>query len=68
MTQTNPQSAVLIELEPVVAENLDRHLALAKEWHPHDYIPWSEGRDFAFLGGEDWARSSPGWTRPPRRR
>jgi acyl-[acyl-carrier-protein] desaturase len=55
MTQTNPQSAVLIELEPVVAENLDRHLALAKEWHPHDYIPWSEGRDFAFLGGEDWA-------------
>jgi acyl-[acyl-carrier-protein] desaturase len=55
MSQMNPQSAVLIELEPVVAANLDRHLALAKEWHPHDYIPWSEGRDFAFLGGEDWA-------------
>ena len=28
---------------------------MAQEWHPHDYIPWSEGRDFAFLGGEDWA-------------
>jgi len=55
MTQTSPDSAVLIELEPVVAENLDRHLALAKEWHPHDYVPWSEGRDFAFLGGEDWS-------------
>ena len=55
MSQTPPQSAVLIELEPVVAENLDRHLSLAKEWHPHDYIPWSQGRDFAFLGGEDWA-------------
>jgi acyl-[acyl-carrier-protein] desaturase len=55
MSQTSPQSAVLIELEPVVAENLDRHLALAKEWHPHDYIPWSQGRDFAFLGGHDWA-------------
>jgi acyl-[acyl-carrier-protein] desaturase len=55
MSTTNPQSAVLVELEPVVAENLDRHLALAREWHPHDYIPWSEGRDFAFLGGEDWA-------------
>jgi acyl-[acyl-carrier-protein] desaturase len=55
MPQTSPQSAVLIELEPVVAQNLDRHLSLAKEWHPHDYIPWSEGRDFAFLGGEDWA-------------
>jgi acyl-[acyl-carrier-protein] desaturase len=55
MSTTSPQNAVLVELEPVVAENLDRHLALAREWHPHDYIPWSEGRDFAFLGGEDWA-------------
>jgi len=45
---------VLAELEPTVAANLDRHLAMAKEWHPHDYIPWSRGRDFAFLGGEDW--------------
>ena len=55
MSQTNPHSAVLIELEPVVAENLDRHLAIAKEWHPHDYVPWNEGRNFAFLGGEDWS-------------
>ena len=46
---------LLRELEPVVAQNLDRHLGLAKEWHPHDYVPWSRGRDFAFLGGEDWA-------------
>jgi acyl-[acyl-carrier-protein] desaturase len=45
---------LLTELEPVVASNLDRHLGLAREWHPHDYIPWSRGRDFAFLGGEDW--------------
>jgi acyl-[acyl-carrier-protein] desaturase len=45
---------LLRELEPVVADNLDRHLAIAKEWHPHDYVPWSRGRDFAFLGGTDW--------------
>jgi acyl-[acyl-carrier-protein] desaturase len=55
MSSTSPQSAVLVELEQVVAENLDRHLSLAKEWHPHDYIPWDEGRNFAFLGGEDWS-------------
>ncbi|MBV9594694.1 MAG: acyl-ACP desaturase [Actinobacteria bacterium] len=48
------QTRLLIDLEPIVAENLDRHLGLAKEWHPHDYVPWSRGRDFAFLGGEDW--------------
>jgi acyl-[acyl-carrier-protein] desaturase len=46
---------LLRELEPIVADNLDRHLAIAKEWHPHDYVPWSRGRDFAFLGGTDWA-------------
>jgi acyl-[acyl-carrier-protein] desaturase len=45
---------LLAELEPVVAANLDRHLGLAKDWQPHDYVPWSQGRDFAFLGGEDW--------------
>ena len=47
--------SLLEDLEPVVAENLDRHLAIAQEWHPHDYIPGSEGRDFASLGGEDWS-------------
>ena len=55
MPQTSPYAAVLTELEPVVAQNLDRHLAIAKEWHPHDYVPWDEGRNFAFLGGEDWS-------------
>ena len=45
---------LLVELEPTVAANLDRHLGLAREWHPHDYVPWSRGRDFAFLGGQDW--------------
>jgi Fatty acid desaturase. len=49
------QARLLNDLEPVVAENLDRHLKLAKPWHPHDYVPWSRGRDFAFLGGEDWS-------------
>ena len=49
------QTKLLIELEPVVAENLDRHLKLAKEWFPHEYVPWSDGRTFdGLLGGEEW--------------
>ena len=49
------QTALLMELEPVVATNLDRHLSLAKEWFPHEYVPWSEGRTFdGVLGGEPW--------------
>jgi acyl-[acyl-carrier-protein] desaturase len=48
------QTRLLHELEPVVAANVDRHLGVAKDWQPHDYVPWSKGRDFAFLGGDDW--------------
>jgi acyl-[acyl-carrier protein] desaturase len=49
------QTDILRELEPVVEENLERHLTVAKEWFPHEYVPWSEGRDFdGLLGGEAW--------------
>jgi len=52
------QTALLTELEPVVAANLDRHLSLAKEWFPHEYVPWSDGRTFdGILGGEPWHES-----------
>ena len=53
---TLSQTALLTELEPVVEKNLDRHLSLAKEWFPHEYVPWSEGRTFdGPLGGEAWS-------------
>ena len=38
--------ALLEELEPTVARLLDRHLAKAKEWFPHEMVPWGRGRDF----------------------
>ncbi|HEX2577599.1 MAG TPA: acyl-ACP desaturase [Aquihabitans sp.] len=44
--------ALLAELEPVVADLLDRHLAQSKEWFPHELVPWSRGRDFE--PGVDW--------------
>ena len=30
---------LLRELEPTVAANLDRHLAMAEEWLPHEWVP-----------------------------
>ncbi|MFJ8580767.1 acyl-ACP desaturase [Micromonospora sp. NPDC093277] len=52
------QTALLLELEPVVEKNLDRHLSLAKEWFPHEYVPWSEGRTFdGPLGGQAWTEA-----------
>jgi acyl-[acyl-carrier-protein] desaturase len=49
------QTQLLHELEPVVERELNRHLSQAREWFPHTYIPWSEGRDFdGPLDGEAW--------------
>jgi acyl-[acyl-carrier-protein] desaturase len=45
---------LLAALEPVVEDNLNRHLTIAKEWMPHEYVPWSLGRDFKELGGDPW--------------
>src|SRR3954447_8653282 len=42
---------LLVELEPVVTANLERHLDAAKEWMPHEYVPWDAGRDFV---AEPW--------------
>jgi acyl-[acyl-carrier-protein] desaturase len=47
--------ALLYELEPVVEANLNRHFAIAKEWFPHTYVPWSDGENFdGPLGGKAW--------------
>ncbi|WP_079636315.1 acyl-ACP desaturase, partial [Mycobacteroides abscessus] len=38
----------------VVEENVHRHLGVTKDWNPHDYVPWSEGKNYKALGGQDW--------------
>jgi acyl-[acyl-carrier-protein] desaturase len=49
------QSRLIRELEPVVAVEFDRHINTTKDWYPHEYVPWSEGRNFAGpLNGDAW--------------
>src|ERR1700760_2099773 len=45
---------LLQELEPVVEKYMNRHLSMRKDWNPHDYIPWSDGKNYYALGGQDW--------------
>ncbi len=55
-TQTWSQTDLLRELNPVVEGELNRHIGVAKEWFPHDYIPWSDGRNFdGLMGGDAWS-------------
>ena len=39
-------AALLAELEPTAGQLLDRHMTQAKEWFPHQLVPYSQGRDF----------------------
>jgi acyl-[acyl-carrier-protein] desaturase len=56
MSAPMTQQQLLLDLEPVVEGELNRHIPSAKEWFPHEYVPWSEGRTFdGVLGGEPWA-------------
>ncbi|WP_054813878.1 acyl-ACP desaturase [Nocardia arizonensis] len=54
MTRDLTQREILSELEPVAETCVNRHLGMAKDWQPHDYVPWDEGRNFALLDGIDW--------------
>ena len=44
----------MLELEPVVGENIDRHIETEQIWFAHDFVPFEQGENFAFLGGRDW--------------
>lgn len=48
-------SPLAAELDGVITELFERHLAAAKEWFPHDFVPWSRGRDFT--ADEVWEAS-----------
>jgi acyl-[acyl-carrier-protein] desaturase len=54
MAQGLTDLQLLHELEPVVEANINRHLSMRKDWNPHDYIPWSDGKNYYALGGQDW--------------
>ncbi|WP_328359989.1 acyl-ACP desaturase [Mycobacterium sp. NBC_00419] len=57
MAQKPVANSLTLELEPVVADNLARFLETAQEWYAHDYVPFDQGENFAFLGGKDWDQS-----------
>jgi acyl-[acyl-carrier-protein] desaturase len=45
-------SSSLEELAPVVGKLLDRHLSSAREWFPHELVPWE--RASQIVAGQPW--------------
>ena len=54
MSQELTNVDLLRELEPVAEKLINRHMSMFKEWNPHDYVPWKEGKNYYALGGQDW--------------
>jgi len=54
MAQKPVANALILELEPVVQQELRRHIDSEELWYAHDYVPFEQGENFAFLGGRDW--------------
>ncbi len=54
MAQKPVLTPLMAELQPVVKENWDRHLATAEFWCAHDFVPFDQGENFKMLGGRDW--------------
>ena len=54
MARALTQLELLKELEPVAQDEVNRHLKTARDWNPHDYVPWDEGKNYAALGGVDY--------------
>ena len=46
---------ILAEIEPVAGRLLERHMGVAKEWFPHEMVPYDRGKSF-----ESGAQWSPG--------
>lgn len=46
---------LLHELTPVAQRLTERHYETCKPWYPHEYVPWSLGRDFE--EGFEWDAS-----------
>ncbi|MEV4154449.1 acyl-ACP desaturase [Nocardia salmonicida] len=55
MQKTLTDRELLDSLADEVEINLRRHIEVADGWQPHEQVPWSDGRNFAFLGGTDWS-------------
>lgn len=54
MAERPVANALIRELEPVVDANLVRHIDTVDPWYAHDFVPFEQGQNFAFLGGQDW--------------
>ncbi|MCW2666560.1 MAG: acyl-ACP desaturase [Frankiales bacterium] len=53
MKAAPPLGALQEVLDDALEQALERHLSMAKEWLPHEYVPWHQGRDFATLPYEE---------------
>jgi len=58
MAQQPVLTPFMAQLEVTVEASYKRHVDTANTWFAHDFVPFDQGENFAFLGGRDWDSSS----------
>ncbi|WP_132994013.1 acyl-ACP desaturase [Gordonia zhaorongruii] len=48
------EDELVTALEKALPEITEDHAANMVAWNPSEWVPWDKGRNFAFLGGEDY--------------
>ncbi|MFC7755874.1 acyl-ACP desaturase [Tsukamurella soli] len=57
MSVTPIEDELIIAVDKALPEIRDEYLAAGDAWKPHDLVPWDDGRNYAFLGGEDFTEA-----------
>ncbi|ADG79716.1 acyl-ACP desaturase [Tsukamurella paurometabola] len=54
MTSTTTEDDLNLAIDKALPDIRAAYVEAGDAWQPHDYIPWDDGRNYAFLGGEDF--------------
>ncbi|CAM3802283.1 MULTISPECIES: acyl-ACP desaturase [Tsukamurella] len=55
MTSTTSEDDLTLAIDKALPDIRAAYVEAGDAWQPHDYVPWDDGRNYAFLGGEDFA-------------
>lgn len=54
VTTSTSEDDLTLAIDKALPDVRAAYVEAGDAWQPHDYIPWDDGRNYAFLGGEDF--------------
>lgn len=54
VTSSTSEDDLTLAIDKALPDIRAAYVEAGDAWQPHDYVPWDDGRNYAFLGGEDF--------------